>query len=95
MYKKELCILMYKYHNGLFPSVFDYLFTHLGSSHSYDTRNADNYRFEIHKMRNAISDGPKIWNNIPNEFFKTANTSINLKRKCVNICRTKSVAFII
>ena len=57
---------MYKYHDGLLPSAFDALFTNLGSSHSYYTRNADNYRFEI--IRNAISDGPKIWNSIPNEF---------------------------
>ena len=59
---------MYRYYNGLLPSAFDSLFTNLGSSHSYNTRNAENYRFEIHKIRNAISDGPKIWNNIPNEF---------------------------
>ena len=26
--------------------------------------------FKIHKIRNAISDGPKIWNSIPNEFKK-------------------------
>ena len=25
MYKKELCIFMYKYHNGLLPSAFDSL----------------------------------------------------------------------
>ena len=61
---------MYKYHNSLFPSAFDSLFANLGSSQSYNTRNADNYRFEIHKIRNAISDGPKIWNCIPNEFKK-------------------------
>ena len=55
MSKKELglCIFMYKYHNGLLPSVFDSLFTNLGS-HSYNIRNAINYRFEIHKMRSAI-----------------------------------------
>ena len=62
-------------------SAFDSLFTNLGSSHSYNTRNADNYHFEIHKIRNAISDGPKIWNSIPNEL-----------KKCKQICRTKSVA---
>ena len=58
---------MYKYQNGLLPSAFDSLFTNLGSSHSYKARDADDYRFEIHKVRNAISDGPKIWNSIRNE----------------------------
>ena len=70
MYKKDLCIFMDKYHNSLLSSAFDSLFTNLGSSHSFNTRNVDNYRFEIHKIRNAISDGPKVWNSIPNELKK-------------------------
>ena len=63
-------------------SAFDLLFTNLGSSHSYNTRNADNYHFEIHKIRNAISDGPKIWNSIPNELKKCKNMNQFKKKMC-------------
>ena len=76
---------MYKYHNGLLPSTFDSLFTNLGSSHSYNTRNADNYHFEIHKIRNAILDGPKIWNSIPNEFKKYKFMNQFKKKMCKNL----------
>ena len=73
IYKKELCIFMYKYHNGLLPSAFDLLFTNLGSSHSYNTRNAENYHFEIHKIRNAISDGLK-YGTVYQMNFKNVNS---------------------
>ena len=92
MNKKELCMFRYKYHNGLLPSVFDSLFTNLGRSHSYNTRNAFNYHFRIRKMKCAISDGPKIWSGMPNE-FKTCKHIDQFKKKMTNICRNNSVAF--
>ena len=42
-------VFLYKYHNGLLPSVADSLFTNSGSS--YNTRDAINYRFRMPKMK--------------------------------------------
>ena len=70
MYKKELCLFMYKYHKGLLPNSFDSLFTNLGNSHSYNTRNTINFRVKIHKVKSVISSGPKLWNSLPKEIKK-------------------------
>ena len=70
MYKKALCLFMYKYHNGLLPNSFDSLFTNLGNSHSYNTRNTINFRVKIHKVKSVITAGRKLWNSLPKEITK-------------------------
>ena len=72
LYKKELGIFMYKYHNGLLPRSFDNVFINMKSIHNYDTRGKDNYRAEVHRLNNGLSLGPRLWNSLPKE-MKEAN----------------------
>ena len=72
LYKKELGIFMYKYHNGLLPRSFDNVFINMKSIHKYDTRGTDNYRAEVHRLNNVLSLGPRLWNSLPKE-MKEAN----------------------
>ena len=51
---------MYKYQAGMFPSSFAHLFANLENIHNYNTRNKTNYRFDIHKIKSILINGPKI-----------------------------------
>ena len=85
MYKKELCLFMYKYHKGLLPNSFDSLFTNLGNSHSYNTRNMINFRIKIHKVKSVISSGQKLWNSLPKEIKKCKGIKQFKNRICYNL----------
>ncbi len=67
LYKKECCTFMYKYNNNMLPKSFDNMFTNMESIHDYNTRYKDSYRSEIHKVKNILSLGPKIWNSLPRD----------------------------
>lgn len=54
LYQKELCIFVYKYDKGLLPKSFDNVFKDMKGIHKYDTRNKDNYRYEIHKLNTVL-----------------------------------------
>ena len=83
LYQKELCIFMYKYNKGLLPKSFDNVFKDMKGIHKYDTRHKDNYCYEIHKLNNVLSSGPKAWNGLPSD-IKSAIHFHGFKRKIVN-----------
>ena len=90
LYQKELGIFMYKYKVGLLPTSFDHLFTNLESIHNYDTRNKTNYRFEIHRTKSVLTDGPKLWNSLPYE-TRTASSVNMFKNKRISLLLTEKV----
>ena len=66
---------MYKYKSGVLLSSFDHLFANLENIHNYNTRNKINYRFDIHKIKSILIDGPKFWNLLPREV--KSSSSVN------------------
>jgi len=81
---------MYRYHNGLLPRSFDNLFTNMKDVHNYDTRNKNSYRSDIHKLKNVISTGPKLWNSLPNE-IKAVNHVNKFKSNLVSYLKTMKI----
>ena len=73
---------MYKYKKGLLPLSFDHAFTELGSTHKYDTRNRNNYRHEVHKIKSVFDTGPKLWNKLPESIKNVA--SLNCFKKTIS-----------
>ena len=73
LYNKNLGIFMYK--AGMLPTSFDHLFANLEDIHNYNTRNKTNYRFDIHKIKSILIDGPKFWNLLPREV--KSSSSVN------------------
>ena len=49
---------MYKNKAGMLPSSFDHSFENLENIHNYDTRNKRNCRYDIHKIKSILIDGP-------------------------------------
>jgi len=86
LFKKECCIFMYKYNNGMLPKVFDNMFTDMKSIHDYDTRNKDSLRPEIHKVTNIITIGPKVWNSLPKNIKAVKNISA-FKKGVINLLK--------
>ena len=82
IYNKELGIFMYKYKKGLLPLSFDHAFTELGSTHKYDTRNRNNYRHEVHKIKSVFDTVPKLWNKLPESIKNVA--SLNCFKKTIS-----------
>ena len=76
---KNLGIFMYKYKAGMLPSSFDHLFANLKNIHNYNIRNKTNYRFDIHKIRSILIDGPKFWNLLPREV--KSSSSVNKSKE--------------
>ena len=79
---------MYKYNKCLLPKSFDNIFKDMKGIHKYDTRNKDNYQYEIHKMNNILSCGPRIWNGLQNS-IKSASHLSSFKRKIVDHIKGK------
>jgi len=80
MYTIEASIFMYKYKYNLLPQSFNKCFTSNNDFHNYDTRNKENFNTRISKVKNLFTNGPKIWNDLPNE-LKHAKTLNQFKRK--------------
>ena len=80
MYTIEVSIFMYKYKYNLLPQSFNKCFTSNNDFHNYDTRNKENFNTRISKVKNLFTNGPKIWNDLPNE-LKHAKTLNQFKRK--------------
>ena len=78
----DLCNLnigsfMYNYCNNLLPSAFNNLFNTNDDYHTYNTRNASDFKYPKIRTelgRKSISyQGVKIWNDIPNHIKKSKN----------------------
>ena len=70
-----------------FQSLLTFLFTNLGNSQSYNTRNTITFRVEIHTMKSVISAEPKFWNSLPKEIKKNAKVPNISKQEYVTTCR--------
>jgi hypothetical protein len=66
MYTYESAIFMYKYKNNLLPPSFDGVFTIHQENHKYNTRNKGDFQIPIQRVKNILTTGPKVWNNLPN-----------------------------
>ena len=84
MYKKETGIFMYKYKNDMLPKSFDGIFTEHKSNHSYNTRNKCDYLLGIHRIKNILNTGPKIWNELP-KHVKCSKTIGQFKKNIKDI----------
>ena len=87
--KKNLGIFMYKYKAGMIPSSFDHLFANLESIPNYNTRNKTNYRFDIHKIKSILIDGPKFWNLLPRE-VKSSSSVTTFKESLTSFLKKRS-----
>lgn len=84
MYRKEVAIFMFKYKNNMLPQSFENLFTVHRENHNYHTRNRNDFRIPVQKIRTVYSTGPKIWNDLPSNIkaakslgqFKSALKSV-------------------
>ena len=66
---------MYKYKSGMLPTSFDHLFENLETFHNYNTQNQTNYRYDIHKIKSILIDGPKFWILLPCELKSFCSVS--------------------
>ena len=75
--KYHIGVFMYKYHNQLLPSVFNFSFTKVDKVHSYNTWHASKLSYYLLKVRtnygkfNIGFQGPRIWNSIDEDFKST------------------------
>ena len=71
LYKYQLGIFMFKFHNGLLPSSFNTFFTYNNALYSYNTRSRGN--FHVPRSRTKVSQsqtrtcGATLWNSLPSE----------------------------
>ena len=69
----QLAVFMYKFHNNLWPSVFDPYFNSVRMLHNYNTRLSRKMTYVIPKVRtnygtfNIRFQGPKVWNGISDD----------------------------
>ena len=63
-----ISVFMFKFHNRLLPSYFDFFFTQVKEIHKYNTRSAANQSYYLPRARtnyglfNIRFQGPKVWN---------------------------------
>ena len=64
----HISVFMFKFHNRLLPSYFDFFFTQVKEIHKYNTRSAANQSYYLPRARtnyglfNIRFQGPKVWN---------------------------------
>ena len=74
IYKLELAKLMYKFHDGLFPSIYNSLFQRSSDLHNYNARYASNQNYFIPSVHSNIGKklisykGAVIWREINAEY---------------------------
>jgi len=74
IYKLELAKLMYKFHDGLFPSIYNSLFQRSSDLHNYNARYASNQNHFIPSVHSNIGKklisykGAVIWREINAEY---------------------------
>ena len=70
---------MYSYHNNLLPHTFNITFVTNRHVHTYNTRNANNYRHDFCKTNikqfTILHLGPKLWNSLPHNFTELTSQS--------------------
>ena len=70
---------MYSYHNNLLPHTFNTTFVTNRQVHTYNTRNANNYRHDFCKTNikqfTILQLGPKLWNSLPHNFTELTSQS--------------------
>ena len=70
---------MYSYHNNLLPHTFNTTFVTNRQVHTYNTRNANNYRHDFCKTNikhfRILHLGPKLWNSLPHNFTELTSQS--------------------
>ncbi len=83
LYMRDVAIFMYKYKSNMLPQSFDGCFVTNKDTHTYNTRNKDNFKSYIGKIKTIFTNGPKIWNALPNELKHTKSLSLfRSKIKC-------------
>ena len=75
---------MYKFHNKLLPSTFNYFFTRVSKIHNYNTRVASKQSFYLPKARTNYGNNKifqdKLWNLINH---KNKSFSLNQFKKTI------------
>lgn len=75
---------MYKYNNNMLPLSFNGLFINHHLNHNYNTRNKEDYQYNMSRTNTILNTGPKVWNNL----LKHIKCS-----KCIKLFKKKLVAF--
>ena len=80
-------LIMYDYHSGNLPSIFDPFFIKVNPKHNYNTRLASKSSFSLPKIRtnygkfNIKFTGAKVWNSIGKETKKLSKFMFKKKLK--------------
>ena len=83
IYSLQVSSFMYLYHNDALPISFTQIFQTGNQTHQYSTRYSDFYRPQSCRTnikKNSIrSQGPRIWNSLPNNIIYSSVWSNHLK----------------